>query len=88
MASPPPSSQAKSHAQSTTVRDSPGRIASWFIDTWGGGPGRSKADIIEVIFDRLEAGQTFALIREELDAFGAEQAGASIALLKSFLASR
>lgn len=86
-AAPTAAAPAGPQSSSTTLRDSPGRIASWFIEEWGGGPGRAKADIIEVIFDRLEAGQPFAVIREELNAFGAQERTAPIATLKTFLTS-
>ncbi|MCP4504652.1 MAG: hypothetical protein GY822_32510 [Deltaproteobacteria bacterium] len=65
--------------------DSPGSIATWFIDTYGEGKGRSKSELIEAIFDRLETGHPFTTIRDELTRFGQENPGVAVAHLERFL---
>lgn len=53
----------------STHGKSPGGIAAAFIERHGEAPGRSRSDIVEAVFSRLEEGRTFVEIEAELDGF-------------------
>jgi hypothetical protein len=67
---PLPKPKAVKNVSHRADRVTVGSVAAAFLEKHAEGPGRSRAEVVEAILDRMEAGRSLTEIAEELQRFG------------------